>query len=180
MRRSPETIRYTLKNFDADHQSLAIFPNHRGALTTEDKRSIFKLYTHGSTVAQLCKRFKRTRTSIQRILLDMRLEQMVNCHWTTPTRILSLSNVKMSISGLCRSRQRRREGKVPAGLPVIWLPCMTLRYWRAGVPSVPEDELFETFREQAEESLSTAEGSKTAIMDRIDDLYEAAVLVKIA
>jgi RNA polymerase primary sigma factor/RNA polymerase sigma factor len=30
MSRSPETIRYTLKNFDADHQSLAIFPNHRG------------------------------------------------------------------------------------------------------------------------------------------------------
>ena len=76
MRRSPETIRYTLKNFDADHQSLAIFPNHRGALSAEDKRSIFKLYTHGSTVAQLCKRFKRTRTSIQRILLDMRLDQI--------------------------------------------------------------------------------------------------------
>ena len=58
------------------NQALAIFPNHRGALTGEDKRSIFKLYTHGSTVAQLCKRFKRTRTSIQRILLDMRLEQI--------------------------------------------------------------------------------------------------------
>ena len=30
---------------------------------------------HGASVAQLCKRFKRTRTSIQRILLDMRMEQ---------------------------------------------------------------------------------------------------------
>jgi len=77
MNRSPETIRYTLKNFDAAHQKVAIFPYHREALSEEDKRIIHQLHLHGATIPQLCKRFKRTRTSIQRILSDMRVQQMM-------------------------------------------------------------------------------------------------------
>src|SRR5690606_27196663 len=57
MSRSPETIRYTLKNFDSDNPSLAIFPNHRGALSDDDKRVIYQLFRRGSTVPQLCKRY---------------------------------------------------------------------------------------------------------------------------
>lgn len=75
MNRSPETIRYTLKNFDAAHQKVAIFPYHRESLSEEDKRIIHQLHLHGATIPQLCKRFKRTRTSIQRILGDMRVQQ---------------------------------------------------------------------------------------------------------
>ncbi len=78
MGRSPETVRYTLKNFDAEHKTMAIFPDHRGVLTDDDKRAIFKLHTHGASVPALCKRFKRTRTSIQRIILDMRMDQIAD------------------------------------------------------------------------------------------------------
>ena len=72
MGRSAETIRYTLKNFDADNSAIAIFPDQRGVLTDDDKRSIFNQYLGGVSVPQLCRRFKRTRTSIQRILVEMR------------------------------------------------------------------------------------------------------------
>ena len=119
MKRSPETIRYTLKNFDADHQSLAIFPNHRGALTGDDKRSIFKLYTHGATVAQLCKRFKRTRTSIQRILLDMRLEQIgeLPLDYIYNEDFESVDREAEYLGPVPQPATAPRKVRVPSGLP---------------------------------------------------------------
>jgi RNA polymerase primary sigma factor/RNA polymerase sigma factor len=76
MGRSPETIRYTLKNFDAKNQKVAIFPHHRESLTEEDKQVVAQLHAHGATIPQLCKRFKRTRSSIRRILDDVRMQQL--------------------------------------------------------------------------------------------------------
>ena len=182
MRRSPETIRYTLKNFDADHQSLAIFPNHRGALTAEDKRSIFKLYTHGSTVAQLCKRFKRTRTSIQRILLDMRLEQIgeLPLDYIYNDDFESVEREAEYLGPVPQPATAPRKVRVPAGLPSY----LAALYDVALLTREQEYHLFRKMNylkhsaSRLRESLSQTEGSKTAIMDRIDDLYEAAVLVK--
>lgn len=182
MKRSPETIRYTLKNFDSDHQSLAIFPNHRGALTGEDKRSIFKLYTHGSTVAQLCKRFKRTRTSIQRILLDMRLEQIgeLPLDYIYNEDFESVEREAEYLGPVPQPATAPRKVRVPAGLPSY----LAALYDVALLTREQEYHLFRKMNylkhsaSRLRESLSDSEGSKTAIMDRIDDLYEAAVLVK--
>ena len=182
MRRSPETIRYTLKNFDADHQSLAIFPNHRGALTGDDKRSIFKLYTHGSTVAQLCKRFKRTHTSIQRILLDMRLEQIgeLPLDYIYNEDFESVEREAEYLGPVPQPATAPRKVRVPAGLPSY----LAALYDVALLTREQEYHLFRKMNylkhsaSRLRESLSHTEGSKTAIMDRIDDLYEAAVLVK--
>ena len=129
MNRSPETIRYTLKNFDADNQSLAIFPNHRGALTEDDKRSIFKLYTHGATVAQLCKRFKRTRTSIQRILLDMRLEQIMELPLDyIYNEDFEDASREAEYLGPVPNRPRHPEKCAsPPGCPATWRHCTTFR-----------------------------------------------------
>jgi RNA polymerase sigma factor (sigma-70 family) len=182
MKRSPETIRYTLKNFDADHKTLAIFPNHRGALTEDDKRSIFKLYVHGATVAQLCKRFKRTRTSIQRILLDMRLEQVAE---------LPLDHIyNEDFEDVGREEEylgpvpdpaiAPRKIRVPIGLP-SYLAALY------DVPLLTREQEYHLFRKmnylkhrasRLRDSLDDTQGSKTAIMDQIDQLYEAAVLVK--
>ena len=113
MNRSPETIRYTLKNFDAENPSLAIFPNHRGVLNEDDKRAIFRQYSHGSTVAQLCKRFQRTRTSIQRILLDMRMQEIgeLPLDYIYNEDFEDTRHAKKSIWGRCTgARQRSAQG----------------------------------------------------------------------
>ncbi len=182
MKRSPETIRYTLKNFDADHTALAIFPNHRGALTEDDKRSIFKLYVHGATVAQLCKRFKRTRTSIQRILLDMRLEQVAELplDHIYNEDFEDVSREEEYLGPVPDPATAPRKIRVPVGLP-SYLAALY------DVPLLTREQEYHLFRKmnylkhrasRLRDSLDDTQGSKTAIMDQIDELYEAAVLVK--
>ncbi len=182
MNRSPETIRYTLKNFDLENQSLAIFPNHRGALSEDDKRSIFKLYTHGATVAQLCKRFKRTRTSVQRILLDMRLEQVMELplDYIYNEDFEQTSREAEYLGPTPDPATAPRKVRVPAGLPSY----LAALYDVALLTREQEYHLFRKMNylkhkaSRLRESLDEAKSNKTAIMDEIDDLYEAAVLVK--
>lgn len=182
MNRSPETVRYTLKNFDAENQALAIFPNHRGALTDDDKRSIYKLYAQGATVAQLCKRFNRTRTSIQRILLDMRLEQVqeLPLDYIYNEDFEDVSREKEYLGTEPKPASAPRKVRVPAGLP-SYLAALY------DVPLLTREQEYHLFRKmnylkhrasRLRESLDDPSCNKTATMDQIDDLYEAAVLVK--
>jgi RNA polymerase primary sigma factor/RNA polymerase sigma factor len=182
MNRSPETVRYTLKNFDADHQTLAIFPNHRGALTEDDKRSVFKLYSHGATVAQLCKRFKRTRTSIQRILLDMRLEQVMELplDYIYNEDFEDVGREEEYLGPVPEPATAPRKVRVPAGLP-SYLAALY------DVALLTREQEYHLFRKmnylkhkagRLRESLDDVKTNKTAVMEEIDDLYEAAVLVK--
>ena len=182
MKRSPETIRYTLKNFDSENQALAIFPDHRGVLTEEDKRAIFKLHMHGASVPRLCKRFKRTRTSIQRILLDMRMEQILELplDYIYNEDFEDASREAEYLGPVPEPASAPRKVRVPSGLPS----------YLAGLYDVPlltREQEYHLFRKmnylkhkasRLREGLEETQGSKTAVMDEIDDLYEAAVLVK--
>jgi RNA polymerase primary sigma factor/RNA polymerase sigma factor len=182
MNRSPETIRYTLKNFDADNQSLAIFPNHRGALSEDDKRSIFKLYLHGATVAQLCKRFKRTRTSIQRILLDMRMQRVMELplDYIYNEDFERTGREEEYLGPVPDPAKAPRKVRVPSGLPSYLAALYE-------VPLLTREQEYHLFRQmnylkhkasRLRELLDSTQGSKTAIMDQIDALYEDAVRVK--
>ena len=183
MNRSPETIRYTLKNFDADHQKLAIFPNHRSALTDDDKRSIFKLHMHGATVAQLCKRFNRTRTSIQRILLDMRMQRVFELplDYIYNEDFEQIQREEEFLGPLPEPETAPRKARMPSGLPSYLAALYE-------VPLLTREQEYHLFRKmnylkhkasRLRESLESAPaGSKTAQMDQIDALYEDAVKVK--
>ncbi|TWU24439.1 RNA polymerase sigma factor RpoD [Novipirellula galeiformis] len=187
MNRSPETIRYTLKNFDADHQQLAIFPNHRATLTDDDKRAIFKLATQGSSVTQLCKRFKRTRSSIQRILLDMRmqhvmelpLDYMYNEDFDATASVMETREQEY-LAPLPEATTPSRKVRVPSGLP-SYLAALY------DVPLLNREQEYHLFRKmnylkhkasRLRDSLETAGATKTAVMDQIDSIYEEAVKVK--
>ncbi|MCC9599126.1 sigma-70 family RNA polymerase sigma factor [Stieleria sp. JC731] len=182
MGRSAETIRYTLKNFDADNTSIAIFPNHRGVLTDDDKRSIFNQYLSGITLAQLCRRFKRTRTSIQRILIEMRrqrifelpLDYIYNEDFETTAREAEfLGSEPIEASEV-------RKVRVPGDLP---------RYLASlyDVPLLSREQEHHLFRKmnylkhkasKLRESIGDEASGKSAIMNEIEDLYEQAVKVK--
>ena len=75
--RSIETIRYTLKQFDKSHPELAIFPDKTGPLTEEVKARIFEQYRRGASVDELCRRFCRTKTSIYRVVNEMRASHIM-------------------------------------------------------------------------------------------------------
>ena len=181
MSRSAETIRYTLKNYDSENPRLAIFPNHRGALTDEDKRSIFQLSRRGTTIPQLCKRYGRTRSSIQRILVEMRaarimelpLDYMYNDDFEK-------SKLEPAILGpLPQPEKAPRKVRVPAGLP----PYLASLY---DVPLLDREQEYHLFRKmnflkhkanKLRQQLGN-QAANNALMDEIEALYEQAVQTK--
>jgi len=182
MNRSPETIRYTLKNFDTQNPAIAIFPNHRGVLSDEDKRVIYQLFRRGSTVPQLCKRYGRTRSSIQRILIDMRkerinelpLDYIYNADFEDTTREAEYLGAEPEAA------VAPRKVRAPSGLPSY----LASLYDAALLTREQEYHLFRKMNylkhkaNRIRESLEAARGNKSALMDEIESLYEQTVKTK--
>jgi RNA polymerase sigma factor (sigma-70 family) len=76
--RSPETIRYTLKNYDEEHPENAIFPNARSPLPDAKKRDLYRRFQRGVPVARLAEEHCRTRTSIYRIVSEVRAQRLLD------------------------------------------------------------------------------------------------------
>lgn len=181
MNRSPETIRYTLKNFDAQNQKVAIFPHHREALTDEDKRVVAQLHAHGATIPQLCKRFKRTRSSIRRILDEVRLAQLseLPLDHIYNEDFEDISREKEFLSEMPENDSARKV-RPPADLPSY----LAALYDVALLNREQEGHLFRKMnylKHRAgvlrEQLLASGQASKPT-MDRIATLYEEAVRVK--
>ncbi len=78
MNRSVETIRYTLKQFDEKHPAAGDFPGpHRAACRTKPRGRSTSEYRSGTSVDVLAKRFGRTKTSIYRVVNEMRATQIL-------------------------------------------------------------------------------------------------------
>jgi len=77
MQRSVETVRYTLRQFDSEHPDLAIFPNAEGLLNEAAKTRIYQAHRRGLTIDKLAERYRRTRTSIYRIINEKRARRLL-------------------------------------------------------------------------------------------------------
>lgn len=182
MNRSPETIRYTLKNFDAQNPAIAIFPNHRGVLTDDDKRVIYQLFRRGSTVPQLCKRYGRTRSSIQRILIDMRKERIneLPLDYIYNADFEDTSREAEYLGAEPDAAVAPRKVRAPSGLPSY----LASLYDAALLTREQEYHLFRKMNylkhkaTRIRESLETARGNKSALMDEVEALYEQTVKTK--
>lgn len=75
--RSVETVRYTIKNFDRDHPDKAIFPGANGPLDGDAKETIFNSFRKGTPVQTLAKKYNRTRTSMYRVVNEVRADLIV-------------------------------------------------------------------------------------------------------
>ncbi|QEF96567.1 RNA polymerase principal sigma factor HrdA [Stieleria maiorica] len=182
MGRSAETIRYTLKNFDADNKSIAIFPNHRGVLSDDDKRSIFNQYLGGVSVPQLCRRFKRTRNSIQRILVEMRRQRIMEL----PLDYIYNEDFEVTsreaeyLGAEPEPASAPRKVRVPNDLPSYLASLYD-------VPLLTREQEYHLFRKmnylkhkasRLRETIGTEAAGKSAVMNEIEALYEQAVKVK--
>lgn len=181
MNRSVETIRYTLKQFDEKHPHSAIFPDHSGPLSVEAKNKIYREYRSGTSVDVLAKRFGRTKTSIYRVVNEMRakkilelpLDYMYNAEFDRPHKEAAI------LAPLPESDEPRRKTRIPSGLP----------HYLASLYDVPlltreqEQHLFRRFNylkhraSQLRDQLDPAR-AKSTLMDRIEELYEEAVRTK--
>jgi len=180
-RRSPETVRYTLKNYDKDHPEAAVFPNALPTITDDDKREIYRGFHNGVAVDDLARRFGRTRASVYRLVSEVRAELLVS----KPVDYMA-SSVFDEPDAAATILQTppvvdRKSGSVkpPPGLP----PYLNSLY---SVPLLTKEEEVYYFRKmnfllyqaaQLQKQIDVAQ-PKTKEMDAIDRLIQQASEVK--
>jgi RNA polymerase primary sigma factor/RNA polymerase sigma factor len=182
--RSVETIRYTLKRFDSDHPEAAVFGDSRGPLQADAKRSIYQQYQRGESVEALARRFCRTRTSIYRIISEMRarwivelpLEYIPNDAFP---RIRSRKREERILGPIPESDPNAKKPRLPSGLP----PYLASLY---EVPLLTRKQEMHLFRKvnylkykagRLRAKLDPAR-PKRRLMDQIEQLYDETVTTK--
>src|SRR5207245_11622115 len=76
--RSPETIRYTIKNYDHQNPDRALFPTVTAPLDAETKQVIYNSFRRGIPVEALAKRFRRKRNSVYRVINEIRAKRLLD------------------------------------------------------------------------------------------------------
>jgi len=66
--RAPETIRYTILNYERDHPGKPVFKRAGGVISQSAAEEIYKLFKQGGKVEELMSRFNRSRSSIYRLI----------------------------------------------------------------------------------------------------------------
>jgi len=122
--RSPEAVRYTIKNFDRLHPDLALFPAVIGPLSAIAKEQIVIAMTAkhtdkltGDTVDTIAKRFGRTRSSMYRVINEVRAKEIIrqpidyiyNADFDDPSRSEAMLTDMPGLSEF----ESKRAGKSP-------------------------------------------------------------------
>ncbi|QDT37387.1 sigma-70 family RNA polymerase sigma factor [Stratiformator vulcanicus] len=76
--RSPETIRYTIRQHDEKGNGPAVFPNASSKLTDQQKQEIASKHRRGVSIERLAKQFCRTKSSVYRIVNEIRAERLLS------------------------------------------------------------------------------------------------------
>ncbi len=183
MERSTETVRMTLKMYDRDHPDRAIFPPSNGPLDEDAKGQIYSRYRMGVSVELLAGQFNRTRSSIYRVINEMRarrilstkLEFMPHPSFDDPAlRATLLGPMPDPIDG-----KGPRRTKPPKGLP----PYLASLY---EVPLLAREQEAHLFRKMnylkflanALREKVDPTRAKTSELDEIERLQEEALAVK--
>jgi RNA polymerase primary sigma factor/RNA polymerase sigma factor len=179
--RSVETVRYTIKQFDAAHRELAVFPESTGILSEAVKQRIYQQYRRGIGVESLAKQHCRTKTSIYRVINEMRAKQVLELPLDfIPSSEFAKAGAEREIMApMPESPKPARETRLPSGLP----PYLSSLYEVPLLNREQERHLFRRYnylkykasklREQLDPSRA-----KSALMDEIEHLYEQAVATK--
>ena len=77
-KRAPETIRYTLRQYDKQNPENAVFPNATDPLSDDEKRELYRLSRLNVSADKLVAKFRRTRSSIYRIISETRAKNLID------------------------------------------------------------------------------------------------------
>jgi len=179
--RSVETIRYTLKHHDEMYPQAAIFAVSTGPLSDEAKRRIYQEHRRDVSVEALAKKYGRTRTSIYRIVNEMRakriqelpLDFIANAEFSKPGAEAKI------LAEMPESPVPMREARLPSGLP----PYLASLYEVPLLTREQEEYLFRKMNflkyraDKLRASLDPTR-ARSAVMDQIERDYEEAVATK--
>jgi RNA polymerase sigma factor (sigma-70 family) len=181
MSRSVETIRYTLKQFDRENPELAIFPGSGDPLSDEARKTIYKKHHRGMSVDVLAKQYDRTRTSIYRVINEMRAQKVLDLpldYMASPefTRRNAASRI---LTPMPEPETKTRRPRVPKGLP----PYLASLYDVPLLTREQEAHLFRKFNFLKYQACKIRKKldplkPKNGDMDEVERLYEQALVVK--
>jgi RNA polymerase sigma factor (sigma-70 family) len=122
LQRAPETVRYTIKNFDREHPEQALFPTVTGPFDPSTKQLIFSSFRRGITVDTLAKRFQKTRSSMYRVineiraqrLMDQAIEFIPNPAFDDPAQDAAMH---ADMPGAAEFDEARRKSRIPKDAP---------------------------------------------------------------
>lgn len=77
-KRAPETVRYTLRQYDKQNPENAVFPNATDPLSDQERRELYRLSRLNVSIDKLVAKFRRTRSSIYRIISEMRAKNLID------------------------------------------------------------------------------------------------------
>jgi RNA polymerase primary sigma factor/RNA polymerase sigma factor len=170
-----------LKQFDQEHPEQAVFHGQGGPLTDETKQRIYQQHRLGTSVEDLARKHCRTRTTIYRVLNEMRARRIAQLPLDfIPNPSYNKPSLEAEILGpMPQPETAGRKSRGPTGLP----PYLASLY---EVPLLTREQEYHLFRQfnylkskagRLREKLDPVH-PRTSEMDQIEQLYERAVEVK--
>jgi len=179
--RSVETIRAALRQYDLDNPETAIFPVLGGPLTEVQKHNVYEAYKRGASVDKLCSDYNRTKTTIYRVINEVRAEMIM----TLPLDFIDNPRFRRKgadaaiLGPMPEADVPTRKPRRPTGLP----PYLASLYEMPLLTREQEQHLFRKYnylkfkaarlREELE-----PDQPKAQLMDEIEELYEQIVDMK--
>lgn len=179
--RSVETVRYTMRAFDLEHPDLALFPEQTGPLAESAKKKIYQQYRRGVSVDVLAKRHCRNKTSIYRVINEMRAERILELpldHIFNGSFAAADAD-KVILGPMPEGGPAPKKARLPSGLP----PYLASLY---EVPLFTREQEASVFRKlnylkykasKLREGLDPAH-ARSNVMDEIEKCYGEAVATK--
>jgi len=179
--RSPETIRYTLKQHDESNPHDRVFPTGGDSLTPERREELYEKFRSGTPVDVLAREYCRTRTSVYRIIAEVRAEKLcgqVVAFMDSPD--FHKPNADRLILGPAPDVEKKQGRlKPPAGLPAYLASLYAM-------PLLTREEEVHYFRKmnflkfrasQVQEKMNRTR-PRAADLDEMERLLEAASEIK--
>ncbi len=179
--RSVETIRSTIRQFDKQHPELAIFPDLNGPLTELQKTRIYQGFKRGTSVDKLMKQFGRTKTTIYRVINEVRAARIkeLPLDYIPNPRFSRKGAEKACLGPMPDSDVPTKKARRPAGLP----PYLASLYEMPLLTREQEAHLFRKYNflkyraDKLRQELDPAQ-PKSSLMDEIESLHLQAVATK--
>src|SRR4051812_5212533 len=179
--RSVETIRSTIRQFDKQHPELAIFPDMNGPLTEAQKTRIYQGFKRGASVDKLMKQFGRTKTTIYRVINEVRAARIMELplDYINNARFARKGAEKACLGPMPENEAGAKKARRPSGLP----PYLASLYEMPLLSREQEAHLFRKYNflkykaEKLRRELDPAQ-PKSSLMDEIEALNQQAVATK--
>jgi RNA polymerase primary sigma factor/RNA polymerase sigma factor len=179
--RSVETIRSTIRQFDQQHPELAIFPDLTGPLTEAQKTRIYQAFKRGASVDKLMKQFGRTKTTIYRVINEVRAARILELplDYIPNSRFSRKGAEKVCLGPMPKSESATKKARRPSGLP----PYLASLYEMPLLTREQEAHLFRKYNflkykaSKLRNQLEPAQ-PKSSLMDEIEDLQRQIVATK--